>query len=418
MTKTKILFISQCFPLPLDGGGKIKTFNTLQTLAQAYDVFAVFISERSASQQQLQAMAKLGIKCKVFKATGMSENIKNSYWRLAWNYLQLRPHFVYQYRFPPAQHYIKHKIDHWQPHIIHVDHINSSQFLPKKNWLKKHYRQQATLILENHNVDHYLFATRFHHSKKLIRKLYLFLEGHLNQLYGWLNYPRYDHILSISERESRYLRRLNQSVIDQPLIYPLTKVKRRKQKRYDVLFIGHLEWPPNEVALQWLIDEVWPLVLKKLPQLKLHIVGKEGPRLAKLKDQAGVVFHGYQANIDPFLASSKIFVLPFHTGSGVRIKALTALQNGIPLVSTSLGVDGLKLTANQDFLLANSVKGFAQAIEQLIIQPELAKRYSQAGQTYFQQHHSLKQQQQLLDIYSQLSPTATIVASSKAKSGN
>jgi hypothetical protein len=80
------------FSLPLDGGGRIKTFNTLKTLSKNFDIFAVFVSERKASQKELAEFKKLGIEVKIFKTKLMAESIKEDYLKLAWNYLQLRPH--------------------------------------------------------------------------------------------------------------------------------------------------------------------------------------------------------------------------------------------------------------------------------------------------------------------------------------
>lgn len=399
--RKKILFISQCFPLPLDGGGKIKTFNTLKTLAKKYDIFAVFISERRAKKTSLQVFKKLGIECQVFKAAGMSESIKNNYWRLVWNYLQLRPHFVYQYHFPPAQKFIKKKIKSWQPDIIHVDHINTSQFLPKKSFLRQNLNQPATLVLENHNLDHLMFKTRFLATKKLIRKIYLFLEGSLNYLYGRFNYPRYDLVLSISEEETQLLQKICPKVLTQKLIYPLKKTPINTKKPYDLIFIGHLEWPPNEMALLWFAEKIFPLILSQSPTVKLHVIGKKNPRLASLRQKKNIVFHGYQKNLDRFLGGAKVYILPFQSGAGVRIKSLSALQNGIPIVSTSLGVAGLKLKNGQEFLLANNSSAFAKKVLQLLNHPSLRKRISQRQRHYFAKNHSLQQNQLLLVQYEQ-----------------
>jgi glycosyltransferase involved in cell wall biosynthesis len=367
----------------LDGGGRIKTFNTLKTLSQKFEIFAIFVSERQATKKELQEFKKLKIQVKIFKTKLMAESIKEDYLKLAWNYLQLRPHFVYQYRYLPSFAWIKAKIQNWQPDIIHVDHINSAQFLPKKSWLKQHCFKMPKLILENHNLDHVLFFTRFKESKKLIRKIYLLIEGSLNWLYGELNYKRFDHVFAIADSELNYLTKKCQKVSTQKLVYPLKKVKEKKHKMYDLLFVGYLEWPPNEVAIRWLVKKIMPLVWEKLPQVKLHIVGHDNPKLNDLKNQSNVVFHGYQKNINRFLSSSKIFVLPFQTGAGVRIKSLTAIQNGIPIVATQLGVDGLKLIANRHYLQAETSQEFAAQITELLTKPVLRKKMSQAQKKYF-----------------------------------
>ena len=399
LKKKKLLYLSQCFPLPLDGGGRIKTFNTLKTLSSKFEIVAVFVSERKATQKQLAEFKKLGIKVKIFKTKLMAESIKEDYFKLAWNYLQLRPHFVYQYRYKPSFSWIKNKIKDWQPEIIHVDHINSAQFLPKKTWLKRNCSQMPILILENHNLDHVLFFTRFIETKKLIRKVYLLLEGSLNLLYGEINYRRFDHIFSISESEVPYLQKKCKSVFTQPLVYPLKQVKTSKNKIYDILFIGYLEWPPNEVAVRWFSAKILPLINQEMPDVKFHVVGNKNPRLEDLKANKNVIFYGHQKNIDQYLAKSKVFVLPFQTGAGVRLKSLTALQNGIPIVSTKLGADGLRLTDKQHYLLAETEKEFAQQVIKLLKNEELRKKISIAQKKYFLKNHSEKNNKQFLESY-------------------
>ena len=411
LKKQKLLYLSQCFPLPLDGGGRIKTFNTLKTLSAKFDIFAVFVSERNATKEQLAEFKKLGIRVKVFKTKLMAESIKEDYLKLAWNYLQLRPHFVYQYRYKPSFPWIKNKILNWQPDIIHVDHINSAQFLPKKSWLKKNCLKMPVLILENHNLDHVLFFTRFKESKKIIRKIYLLLEGSLNLLYGEINYRRFDHIFSISESEAIYLKTKCKSVFTQPLVYPLKSVKTSQNKIYDILFVGYLEWPPNEVAVRWFGEKILPLVNQEMPKIKFHVIGNKNPRLEDLKSNKNIFFYGHQKNIDQFLAKSKVFVLPFQTGAGVRLKSLTALQNGIPLVSTQLGVDGLGITGGQHYLLAETEEEFAKQVIKLLKNKSLREKMGSAQRKYFQQHHAEKNNKIFLKDYSSIS---TIIASSIA----
>lgn len=399
MKKKKLLYLSQCFPLPLDGGGKIKTFNTLKTLAKKFDIFAVFISERTAPREELREFEKLGIKTKIFQTDIMSQDIKKNYLKLIWNYLHLRPHFVYQYRYVPSFKWIKEKIKTWQPEVVHVDHVNSAQFLPTKKWLVTNCKKSPKLILENHNLNHILFFTRFKETTKLIRKLYLLIEGSLNWLYGEINYRRFDHVFSISDSETKHLAKKCKSVFTQKLSYPLKKVKKADAEKYDILFIGYLEWPPNEIAVRWFVEEIMPLINKKISTAKFHIVGHENPKIDDLKKNKNIIFHGYQKSIDKFVEASKVFVLPFKTGSGVRIKSLTALQNNLAIVSTRLGVNGLHLVENKHYLAAETNQEFANQVIKLLQNKTLRVKIGKEGERYFFDHHSEKNNQLFLKEY-------------------
>jgi len=385
--------------MPLDGGGRIKTFNTISCLSKKFDIYAIFVSERLGDKHSQNIFNEMGVEVKIFKTDIMKESIKKNYPKLFWNYLQLRPHFVYQYRHLPAIKFIRKAIVSWRPDIIHVDHINSSQFLPKRKWLIKTLGKNPICILENHNINHLLFRTRFKETNQLIRKIYLLLEGCLNYLYGLVNYPRYDHIFSISDEETKYLKKYYRSVSTQPLVYPLPKSSNKKKKIYDILFIGYLDWPPNEVAIKWFSLKILPLVSQQIPKAKLHVIGEINNKLLFLKNNKNVIFHGYQKDLNPFLGASKIFVLPFKTGSGVRIKALTALQNGIPIVSTKLGVEGLKIKNNKEYLLAESEQKFAQCVIKLLEDDILRDKISTAQREYFYKNHTIEKNTDYLDKY-------------------
>lgn len=400
--KKKLLFLSQCFPLPLDGGGRIKTYNSLVTLAKKYEIFATFVSERNANKEDLINLNKMGIRVKVFKTNLMSKSIKEDYAKLAWNYLQLRPHFVYQYRFLPSFSWIKNKIISWQPDIIHVDHINSAQFLPSHRWLKKNCNQKPKLILENHNLNHILFATRFRESKKIIRKIYLFLEGSLNWLYGELNYPRFDHIFAISDFEKTYFEKKGWPTSTQPLVYPIKKKLVSTQKKYDMLFVGYLDWPPNEVAIRWFVEEILPKINIRIANAKFHVVGKFNPKLADLNSNPNVIFHGHQKSLSKYLSGAKVFVLPFQTGAGVRIKSLTALQSGIPIVSTKMGVDGLKVRNGKEYIKADTASAFANKTIFLLQNEVFRKKMSLLQKKFFKENHGASSNRKYLKDYSRV----------------
>ncbi len=165
------------------------------------------------------------------------------------------------------------------------------------------------------------------------------------------------------------------------------------------MFIGYLEWPPNEVAVRWFGENILTLVNQEMPKIKFHVVGNKNPRLDDLRVNKNIIFHGHQKNIDRYLAKSKIFVLPFQTGAGVRLKSLTALQNGIPLVSTKMGVDGLKLSKNKHYLLAETEKEFAKKIIELLNNKNLRNKISLAQKKYFSNNYSINNNKYLINDY-------------------
>jgi polysaccharide biosynthesis protein PslH len=391
----KILYISQVFPYPDDGGGKIKTLNSLTALAKKYEVYAIFISEKKPTKKDLNYLKKIGVKkIKVFFSAQILDSVKDDYHNLIKNFAKLNPHYVFQYTYKPAFSFIKKAIKTYKPNIIHIDHINISQYLPKN--------KNEVWILEHHNLEFYLLWTRFIHSNKWSRKLYLLIEATLTYLFERKNIKKFDHVFAISDPESKRIKKFFKikNVTAQPLVYPVFRFKKNKNKNKKILFIGGLGWPPNEDAIEWFIKKMFPKIIKHIPKIELHIVGKNNPVLTKrLPKHKQIIFHDYQKNLRSFIKEATCFILPFRMGGGVRIKSLTALSAGIPIVSTPLGVEGLNLQKNKHYLEANSETEFAEQVIKLIEKKILQKKISIKQVEYLKTYHSKKENNKWLQNY-------------------
>ena len=398
--KKKILYISQVFPYPTDGGGKIKTYNSLRVLAKKFDVYAVFVSEKKPSTTEINHLRKLGIqKVKVFFTTAILDSVKDDLWNLTKNFLQLRPHYVFQYQHAEAHTFIDQAVDDFSPDIIHIDHVNMAQYLPKE--------KRQIWILESHNLEFYLLWTRSVHSKKLSRKLYLLIEATLTYLFELRTNGLFDYVFAISEAEKHRMQYFFpiKKVLTQPLYYKLEKKVAKKNASETLLFIGNLRWPPNEHAIEWFITDIFPRIKKVNKQVRLEVVGHRYDVMEKRlsqKNLEGVLFVGYQKSLTPYLQKASVFILPFKMGGGIRLKSLTALAHHIPIVSTSLGVEGLKVKNGQEYLRANSAEAFAKKCLQLLTNKKMQNMMSGSQETYMRKYHSNDENRKYLQQYQRI----------------
>ncbi len=393
----KILYLSQVYPYPADGGGKIKTLNTLKALSKKYEIFAIFVSEKNPTKKEIEKLEKLGIKVRVFYSKKVLESVKDNLGNLASKFIRGIPHYVFQYTHKPAFPYIQNAIKSFKPDIIHVDHINMSQYLSGE--------KKEVWVLEQHNLEHYLMWTRFIHTKKFTRKLYLFIEAALTYLYERRAIKKFDHVFAISDEEKERIKKTFklENVSTQPLVYKALNYKKKISKNPQILFIGMITWPPNEDAVEWFLKKIFPLIQKKIPTVEFHAVGKVNKKLLeKMPKLANIIFHKQQPLLKKFFKNNQIFVLPFKMGGGVRIKALTALANGSPIVSTSLGVEGLKIKHNKECLIANTPHAFAQESVKLLYSKKLRNKLSTNGLRYLENHHSEDQNKRFLKEYKQI----------------
>jgi glycosyltransferase involved in cell wall biosynthesis/SAM-dependent methyltransferase len=133
--------------------------------------------------------------------------------------------------------------------------------------------------------------------------------------------------------------------------------------RRDILFIGGFPHAPNVDAVIYFCEKIFPLVQEKLPEIKFHIVGSAPPtEVLALANQPGVVIHGFVKDISPLFRRCKLSVAPLRYGAGIKGKIGTSLSYGVPVVATSVAVEGMQVQQDEHVLVADDPEDFAKAI--------------------------------------------------------
>lgn len=170
------------------------------------------------------------------------------------------------------------------------------------------------------------------------------------------------------------------------------------ESRRDFLFIGGFEHTPNVDAMLWFCGEILPLVLKKLPAAKFHIIGSKMPDTVRSFASDHVITHGYVADVTPFFDSCLLSVAPLRWGAGVKGKINQSMSFGVPVVSTSIGAEGMYLAHEKNFLLADNPADFAQQIIRLHRDPQLWGTLSEKSLENITTHFSIAAAKRNLEI--------------------
>lgn len=249
----------------------------------------------------------------------------------------------------------RHKYD-----MVVFEHLTGMSLTP----IVKKQLPQVKRVLDAHNVDHLLIAPN-HPSHKQIKKIESELDKYVDEFWA------------CSQNDVNILETLNNGNIKGKIVPNGVSIKNRpynedKNNTYDtILFCGTLDAMPNKEGLLWFYKEIWPLVLKAKPNVKLLVVGK-GNRtpFVALESDPTVDFVGEVEEVNPYYKKSFIAIVPLLSGSGTRLKVLEAMSLGNPLVTTSKGIEGIEFKTNTDALLADNSEAFASSIIQILNNPE------------------------------------------------
>ncbi len=380
--KKKIIYIGQSYPYPADSGGRIKTLATLRLLARMYDVTAVFVSEEKPNRASLQFFKKMGIRAKVYYLPTILQPVYKDLPKLFMNYLRGIPHSAYKYFLPEIADYVDACIARVDPDVVHVCHIGMSLYIKRKE-------SRRVYFLELENIETHLQWSRFLYTRSWIRRVYVGIEGVVSFLFEYRKLRIYDHIFAICNEDKALVNSLfrRTHVTVQPITLSLPVMPNRHADR-NILFVGTIGWPPNEDALEWFLEKIFPLITGAMPGTTLHVVGRPyAPLEKRMRHTNGVVYHGQQSALSDYMHNAGVFILPFRIEGGIKVKALTAFAHSVPVVSTPEGVRGYQVRHGKECLIARSPEQFARFAEKIMKDKTLAATLARNARVYATTHH-------------------------------
>ena len=155
-----------------------------------------------------------------------------------------------------------------------------------------------------------------------------------------------------------------------------------------VTALGVMFWPPNAEGVAWFAREVWPAVHAQHPELCFTIVGKNPPDyLMQLNGRENIEVLGYVPDLDRILAETAVFVVPLRAGGGMRVKILDTWCWGLPIVSTTIGAEGIEVRDCENILIADTAQAFGQAVSNAYADQELNRRLRQNGRRWVEEKY-------------------------------
>ncbi len=155
-----------------------------------------------------------------------------------------------------------------------------------------------------------------------------------------------------------------------------------------LLFVGALDYEPNTEAMSWFLREVWPIVRRARPDVSVHVVGRGAEALGSLAEGPGIELLGSVPDIQAELDRADVSIVPIRVGAGTRLKVIEALANHLPMVTTSVGCEGIDVADGRTALISDDAAGFAGAVLRLVADGALRSRLADAGRELFEERYT------------------------------
>lgn len=198
-----------------------------------------------------------------------------------------------------------------------------------------------------------------------------------------------------------------------PNIHPLQSQGKSFDERNGLLFIGNFNHRPNKDAVHYFIKEIFPLLQRRIKQLKFYVVGSNMPEEITAYNSENIAVLGYTPDVDPLFHNSRVFVTPLRYGAGMKGKVGQALSYGLPVVTTTIGSEGLGLQHGHTAMIANDPEEFAEAIYQVYIDQTLWQTLANNGRKHVQEHFPpqlvVKQIYNALEVLERYTPVKQLI---------
>lgn len=384
----KILCLTSRFPFPPIGGDKLRFFNILKYLSKKHEVSILCFSDRKIPPNLISSYQNYfcAIDVVIFPPI-------YSYINCIIGSLKGEPLQISYYRSKKMEALVKEKIGQKEFDMIFVHLIRMAEYV-------KEYPICKILDFTDAQSLNYIRAMAYTRGKWSIIHRLERKRVHQYEQYIW---RYFDKTLVVSPVDQQYLLsfndKINVEVLPNGVDIGKYSFKLNDHRNHQICFIGNMRTFPNTDAVVWFSYEVLPLIKKEIPDTKFYIVGAEPSnqihKLAKLKD---VYITGEVENINEYVWNSAVSVAPMRVGAGIQNKILESMALGTPVVTTSIGLEGIDVIQERHIFVSDTPEDFSRSVIRLIKDKDLRMQISREARKLIEENYTWDKALEKLDL--------------------
>ncbi len=372
----RVLWVKGGKLLPVDTGGKIRSFNILRRLAKDHAVTLVsYYGGRRDPGYETALPQEFPLAQVVYTAAPDSDGIRGVVDYLS-KLPRLAPYSVTKFTHAPVRDLVHRLLASGQFDVAICDFLAPSLNFPKS--------LPIPCVLFQHNVESSLWQRMATTETHPLRKMSYTLEAARMLRYERRALARFHHVIAVSENDRQQFLEMdpacditvNPTGVDtqQFQVAPPSTVTPPR-----IVFTGSMDWEPNIDAMEYFCAQIWPRILAEFPDAVFQIVGRTPLARVQRLASPSVQVTGTVPSVTDYLRDATVVVVPLRIGGGTRLKIYEAMAMGKALVSTSIGAEGLSFKNGRDLLLADDASSFVDAILLLLRDDQARRRFEQAA---------------------------------------
>ncbi len=391
----RILFLTQVLPYPLDSGAKIRAYYVLRHLVSQHEVTLVSFVRADDRPEHTAHLERF---CRAVYTVPMQRSRLRDARALLVALFSGQSMVIVRDEIGKMRATLRRLVEEETFDIVHADQTSMAQYaLYAKSRVPNPGSQQTVrLVLDAHNALCRIPERLAVQERNPFKRLLLQREAHALMRYEVDICQSFDHVVFVAEQDRQAIQEQISNLKSQFTNIPICvdpeerPLLERVPYPRAITYLGTMFWPPNVEGVLWFAQEVFSRVLAQVPEAQLIIIGKNPPpEVQKLKTQdPNVEITGYVEDPAPYLAETAAFIVPLHSAGGMRVKILDAWCWGVPIISTSIGAEGIAVQHGHNILVADTAEAFAQAVVRVLQEPTLGERLRENGWRWVQERYN------------------------------
>jgi glycosyltransferase involved in cell wall biosynthesis len=389
----QILFVATNLPVPPNNGQAIRSLAIIQALASSGHGLSFLSFANTSRLKDLHPLPSFCHSIDLLELVMKNLTDRTDFLQRLKCLLALKPYSVERFRSAAMRARIQEKLSGGRYDLILCDGLYALANIPIST---------IPIALNCHNVEYMILKRYAQLERNPFKKYYASIESYLMRSAERHGCHRVARAMVCSQIDLELLRRLRPdlrvfvvpNVVDTDSIQPLEK-KHLGSTDPVLLFHGIMDWYPNRDAVEFFARAILPRVRAECPDVRLIVAGRNPPNqfVEQFRSDPKIEFTGTVPDMRPYLAAATVVIVPLRVGGGTRIKILEACAAGKPIVSTSLGAEGLDLAPGKEIILADDPVEFARSVVNLLQHParsETVAKSARAAVTERYSHVTLK----------------------------
>lgn len=374
----KILWLKTELLHPVDKGGRIRTYQMLKELRKEHEITYLTLDDGNAAPDARDLSSEYCSNLITVPHSVAPKFNPRFYAEIAGNLFSELPYFIAKYHSPAMRQKIEDVLAENAHDILVCDFLHPAINLPDEI--------NIPTLLFQHNVEAMIWKRHYQVANNFGKRAYLRSQWHRAVTFEKQTCSRFDAVVAVSRDDAEVFRndyghgRVFDIGTGVDTDY-FTPVNGDRTTKPNIVFTGSMDWLPNSDAVQWFIKEIFPLIKQEVPEATFTVVGRDPfPDLLELaKRDTAIRVTGRVDDVRPYMREAAVFVVPIRIGGGTRLKIFEAMAMGLPVVSTTVGAEGLPVTDGNEIVLRDSPDTFSRSVISLLQDRQMASKTAETA---------------------------------------